>query len=151
MSSKFLQHRPTFRQLIRNSIYLYFRCVRRASDCRPDGSCTLDFRSKSPTVLGQLKLESCGKTSSVVQGEVSIKAAGRWIRAAGRPGVVCIGRLLAILREVGVINRGIGLEVSFSDLVIMGFPGWQRRDNDGCHRSGYRLPYFQRWKQFEET
>lgn len=71
----------------------------------------MEVRSKSPTVMGGLGWEPCGKTCPVGRVGVAIKAAGKETRVAGRPGVACIGMLLVLLREVDAIRRGTGLGV----------------------------------------
>lgn len=77
------------------------------------------LRGKWPTVMGRLRGESFGKTFSVGRVGVTIKAAGNKTRVAGRPGAVCIRKLLVLLREVDFVERGTGLGVTFSGLVLV--------------------------------
>lgn len=78
------------------------------------------LRGMSPKVKGELGWELCGKTFSTGRVGVAIKAAGKETRVADGLGVVCIRRLIVLLREYNIIVRGTGLRVSFNVAVLAG-------------------------------
>lgn len=78
---------------------------------------------KLPIVMDELSCRSCENTHSIGQLGFGNKAAGRETRLVGGVGVVCIRRLVMLLREVDVIRRGAGLEVSLDGLALVGLPG----------------------------
>lgn len=119
----FCQHRLNFGQLTWNSIHWNLVRARRASDWRPDGRCTLGVERQVACGHGPIKMGSIWEDLFRKSSRVDNKAAGKETRVARRPGVVCIRRLLVLLRIVDAIRRGTRLGASFNGSVLVGFPG----------------------------